>query len=101
MPDVSEYYPNPLPQTSQPVDWTSLAEAYTIPEPGTGGFLQSNPYVTREKGGELAEPKYFFLEEPVKDFFFTKLEEPNRFERKPGKPISPNYQFLGPSIWKN
>lgn len=94
-PDVSEYYPNPLPQTSQPVDWTSVAEASTIPEPGTGGFLQSNPYVTREKGGQLAEPKYFFLEEPVEDFFFTKLEEPNRFERKAGEPISPKLPILG------
>ena len=94
-PEESEYYPNPLPQTSQPVDWTSVAEASTIPEPGTGGFLQSKPYNTREMGGQLAEPKYFFLEEPVEDFFFTKLEEPNSFERKAGEPISPKLPILG------
>ena len=62
-------YLNEMPQTSQPVDWSSAA-------------------------GQA--PKSFVLEESVEKFFSSKMDSQNdAAERKEGEPIPPQLRFLG------
>ena len=81
-----------MPQTSQSsLGWSSATGTWSSSTPGTGSYLQTPPSATRPEGRRA--PKYFFLEEPVEEFFFAKLDPPR--DATEGEPISPHPPILG------